>query len=69
MERRLLPPWVLVAPRNPNPQASLRISLLDEERLLHARDHGSRHYHNDGTTSDWFWENTRDGWSVSRAIA
>jgi Kef-type K+ transport system membrane component KefB len=26
-------------------------------------------YHNDGTTSDWFWENTRDGWSVSRAIA
>jgi hypothetical protein len=34
MERRLLPLWVLVAPRNPNPQASLRISLLDEERLL-----------------------------------
>jgi hypothetical protein len=32
MERRLLPLWVLVAPRNP--QASLRISLLDEERLL-----------------------------------
>jgi hypothetical protein len=34
MERRLLPLWVLVAPRNPNPQASLRLSLLDEERLL-----------------------------------
>jgi hypothetical protein len=31
MERRFLPLWVLVAPRNPNPQASLRISLLDEE--------------------------------------
>jgi len=34
MERRFLPLWVLVAPRNSNPQASLRISLLDEERLL-----------------------------------
>jgi hypothetical protein len=46
MERRFLPLWGLVAPRNPNPQASLRISLLDEEdqgekpvafRLTHKR--------------------------------
>src|SRR5437879_3571696 len=43
MERRLLPPWVLVAPRNPNPQASLRISLLDEERLLQLSQPGVSH--------------------------
>jgi len=43
MERRLLPAWVLVARRNPNPQASLRISLLDEERLLQLSQPGVSH--------------------------
>jgi len=43
MERRFLPLWVLVAPRNPNPQASLRISLLDEERLLQLSQPGVSH--------------------------
>jgi hypothetical protein len=43
MERRLLPLWVLVAPRNPNPQASLRIGLLDEERLLQLSQPGVNH--------------------------
>ena len=40
---RFLPLWVLVAPRNPNPQASLRISLLDEERLLQLSQPGVSH--------------------------
>jgi len=44
MERRLLPLWVLVAPRNPNPQASLRISLLDDERLLQLSQPGVSHF-------------------------
>ena len=43
MERRLLALWVLVAPRNLNPQASLRISLLDEERLLQLSQPGVSH--------------------------
>src|SRR5438552_6016443 len=44
MERRLLPVWVLVAPGNPNPQASLRISLLDDERLLQLSQPGVSHF-------------------------